>query len=61
MGFCIPTAVRNPDNYFDVFSLPWTFLSHPDATQSSGLTRMYADVWDELDISLNRDVNARIH
>ena len=58
-GFCTPTAVLNPENPIDVFSLTWTFLLHPGATQSSGLTRMYADVWDELDISLNRDILAR--
>ena len=58
-GFAPPTAVLNPENSIDVFSLAWTFLLHPGATQSSGLTRMYADVCNELDISLNRDIMAR--
>ena len=58
-AFCTHTAVLNPENSIDVCSLTWTFLLHPGATQSSGLTRMYAYVWDELDISLNRDILAR--
>ena len=27
---------------------------HTGATQASGLTRLYSNVWDEIDLSLNR-------
>ena len=53
---CTSTALLNPENTIDVHSLLWCILLHPGAAQSSGLSRLHADVWDEIDIALNREL-----
>ena len=52
-GFLAPTAVLYPINSIQIFPLTWPFLLHPGSTQTSGLLRLYQDVLDEMELSIN--------
>lgn len=54
-SFLAPTACLYPVNSIRLFPVFWTFFMHPGSTQTSGLLRFYADIYDEVEFAVNDD------
>ncbi len=58
-SFLCPTAILLPVNSLRVFSVLWLFFLHPGSTQTSGLLRLYSDVYDGIELDMNADRRTR--
>ena len=58
-GFLAPTAVLFPVQSITVYPLLWLFFLHPGSTQTSGLVRLYANVFDNIEARAREDRRSR--
>ena len=59
VAFLSPTAILKPIETISIYAVVWCFLLHPGATGSSNVIRLYQDIFDIIELKLNRDREGR--